>query len=421
MRDPGYDKPQNDGPPAPAPNNTPDQERTLEGEHILALLASSHLFGSERANIEAMRALREQGAQVTFLTHGTFGADHIEPYLEASGFNWHRAAFGYLWTRHMLGKHFKYFIRNLYGVVATSLTLRRLIPALGITALHIPNLQNFSYVAPIARWLGMPIVMRAGDELPAHTPIHRWLVRRAVWSATLFVAVSNYIRDTLIENGVPPENVQVIYNHPPQRNLPAGSHTCDEAAQVEDSTWMLSFIGQLSPAKGAIEAIEAVSLLKEAGYRVTLKIAGSAEWGSTYGQNLSQIVQDLDLAREVEFLGFIENVPGLLAASHLHLCPSTWNDPHPNVIPEAKKSGTPSIVFPRGGMPELIHHRVDGSVCGNATSYALFTEISWWLGQPEVLKAACIAARRDYEARFNYERFMTQWHGIYAHIRNTHT
>ena len=60
------------------------------------------------------------GLKAKFVLSSKWGSRQIRPEIERMRFEWTTAPFGYHWTRHMLGKHFGYFLLNLYGVVATS-------------------------------------------------------------------------------------------------------------------------------------------------------------------------------------------------------------------------------------------------------------------------------------------------------------
>ena len=50
----------------------------LHGVRVLVIFGGSHLFGQERANIEVMRAIRENGAQVHFITDQRHAGGEVE-------------------------------------------------------------------------------------------------------------------------------------------------------------------------------------------------------------------------------------------------------------------------------------------------------------------------------------------------------
>ena len=76
---------------------------------------------------------------------------------------------------------------------------------------------------------------------------------------------------------------------------------------------------------------------------------------------------------------------------------------------EAKKESLPSVVFPVGGIPELIEHRVDGYICRDQTVEALVEGINYLVIDAEMRRAAGTAARRSLEEKFGKERFRREW------------
>jgi colanic acid/amylovoran biosynthesis glycosyltransferase len=117
--------------------------------------------------------------------------------------------------------------------------------------------------------------------------------------------------------------------------------------------------------------------------------------------------------RQIQFLGYRENIPEILRSAHIHVCPSICDDASPNVVLEAKKEGLPSVVFPVGGIPELIEHCVDGYICRNQTVEALIEAINYFMIDAEVRGAAGAAARQRLEAKFGEERFRREWTEVF--------
>jgi glycosyltransferase involved in cell wall biosynthesis len=130
-------------------------------------------------------------------------------------------------------------------------------------------------------------------------------------------------------------------------------------------------------------------------------------------KQLHSQVAILGLQDRICFLGFVNNTRLLFDLADIHVCPSIWDEPSPNVVFEAKEAGVASVVFSVGGIPELITHKVDGYICGNKTSESLVEALEWMLSDHNRLLAMGEAARNDYEARFGRERFLQQWADIF--------
>ena len=67
--------------------------------------------------------------------------------------------------------------------------------------------------------------------------------------------------------------------------------------------------------------------------------AGQAVWGDPLQDELMQTVRAEGLDARVRFLGFVDDVEPLLAASDIHVCPSIHPEGLTNVVPEAKRAG----------------------------------------------------------------------------------
>ena len=80
-----------------------------------------------------------------------------------------------------------------------------------------------------------------------------------------------------------------------------------------------------------------------------------------------------------------------------------------NVVLEAKLCGKPSVVFPTGGLPELIEHGVDGYICRDCTVEALGDGIDYFVKNPDARYASGKAARRSLEEKFGQQRFRHEW------------
>jgi glycosyltransferase involved in cell wall biosynthesis len=382
----------------------------LEGARVLVLFGGSNLLGQERANIEVFDALGELGLKARFVVHRRFGGEHIRPELLRRGFEVTDAPFGYQWTRHMLGKHFGYFLLNLYGVVATSWRVWRESRRWSATHIYVPNWIFYSYAAFGIALTRLPLVFRAGDELPTHTAVHRRLLRSLFARVSVLVANCEYLRRQIVGAGLPAEKCRVIYNHPPRR-IDGGAFT----PPADPAAVKVVFVGQIAEQKGVVLLVDAMLQLMERG-NYELWLAGESSWGSTLRQELEARVGATSHAARFRFLGYTANVPDVVRAADIHVCPSIWQEPSPNVVLEAKREGIPSVVFPVGGIPELVEHGVDGFVCRDTAVASLIEGIEHLASDRERRQRMGAAARQRLESRFGRERFQREWTAVFSDV-----
>ena len=118
-------------------------------------------------------------------------------------------------------------------------------------------------------------------------------------------------------------------------------------------------LANLAPHKGHATAINAISLLKERGFPIELKIAGVDRKNAGYAEQLSSLVQEKGLTELVHFLGFHSSPESLLRESDFMILPST-TEGLPLSILEAQASKSLVIANPIAGIPEVITDGVTG-------------------------------------------------------------
>ena len=312
----------------------------------------------------------------------------------------------------MLGRHFGFFLLNLYGVIATSWRLWREVRRWKPTHLYVMNWMYFSYAAPAILMLRQPLIYRAGDMLPVHTGLHRWTCRLLFQRVGVLVCNSHFIAGRMRAIAPPGLVINIIHNYPPNRK----TNAIAPAVKVPAGAAVIVFAGQIAEHKGVVVLVEAVATLIRQGRNLALLVAGESTWGGTLASRLQAQVRAEKLDDRIQFLGYVANVPGLLQQAHLHACPSMWEEPSPNVIMEAKLAGLPSVVFAAGGIPELIEHGVDGYVCQDWTVPALAAGIEFFLNNPEKRRLAGEAARRSLDEKFGEQRFRRAWAEVFRKV-----
>ncbi len=378
----------------------------LDGLRVLVLFGAIPLHGQERGNIEVFRSLKELGLQARFLTHRQWGHQVVQPELDRLGLEWTTAPFGPLMGRNLFGRD---CFRVLYGVLATNWVLWREVRRWRPTHLHCMNWLYVLYATPLLFLLRIPMLYRLGDCPPRSTFLHRWLWRLICRRTALMVCNSNFVRSKLEESRGRPRQTCVIHNLPPQRRENLASMSIPEP----NGGVRLIYVGQLTVEKGVPILIEAVRRCLSAGRPLSLYLAGDYAWQNPMAQALMARLKADRLDKQIQFLGYREDVPELLRSSDLHVCPSMCREAFANVVLEAKAQRIPSVVFPDGGLPEMIAHKVDGFVCRDKSVEALVEGIEWFLDRPEEMKRAGLAARRNLDEKFGEERFRREWAEVF--------
>ena len=392
------------------------------------MLGGIPLHGRERGNIEVFAALRGRGVEPLFVTHREYGHEAVQPALDGLGLPWTTGAYPRLISRGMGPRAWASRARE---VAAANVGFWRAGRRFRPTHVHVCNEADFVLLLPAVRALGVPVVFRLGDAPRQHRPLFRRVWRQVILpNVDHFVCVSEYVRGRLLEAGADPAKVRVIYNAPPQR--PPGVAVGGAAARTDGDAALAAtepfrgrtvvYVGQLNESKGVHLLVETALSLCQERDDVRFLIAGDYEWQNPFARSLMRRVEGAGLADRLRFLGYVNDVPGLLALADVHAVPSVWEEPLGNVFVEAKQAGAPSVVFPSGGLPELVTRPGrDGVVCAEKTASALKEGLRHYLDQSDrELEASKSAATVSLASLgITREGFARAWLDVYRSTAET--
>lgn len=388
---------------------------------VLVVLGSIPLYGKERGNIEVFRALQAvPSVDPLFVTHRDYGHENIQPELDRQGLAWTVGTFPGFWSMRM---GLRAWGRRLREFAAGNADLVSIARAHRATHVHVPAERMMSNLLPALWWLRLPVVFRLGD-LPRR---HRWPFR-VLWRAllipttTTFVCISEFVRAQLLVAGAPHERVRVIRNVPPTRSEVVRDLPPDLEAERRGGARpyrgrTVAYTGQITADKGVDLFVEAALKLCVSRPDVRFLLAGGYAWQNPFANALLARVEAAGMSDRVRFLGFVHDVGGLLDLADVHVAPSVWEEPLGNVVQEAKRAGVPSVVFPSGGLPELIlRPGFDGVVCEERTADALVDGIVYYLDMEAVrLVETGTAARASLDALgLTPEAFTAAWARVFA-------
>jgi glycosyltransferase involved in cell wall biosynthesis len=143
--------------------------------------------------------------------------------------------------------------------------------------------------------------------------------------------------------------------------------------------------------------------LKQSGFNYLIQIAGD---GRLRGM-LDQQARDLGIADCIEFLGYTEDIPGLLANARF-LVHTSDSEGCPNVVMEAMACGRAVIATDAGDVPSLVEEGKTGFVVPRGDEPALLTRMVALMTDYELCRRMGEAGRAKAEQQFGLDRFVSE-------------
>lgn len=222
----------------------------------------------------------------------------------------------------------------------------------------------------------------------AYLNLEHYLAQRT----ELFLFESAYGRDAFRARvGTPRALTAVVHNG-------VGPAEFDAVAPDDDASDLL-FVGELRALKGIDVLIEAVSLLRRAGRRVTATLVGEGPDAAS----LKARARELGLEEDVRFAGVL---PARIAfrRGRLLLVPSRAES-LPYIILEAAAASVPLIATDVGGIGEIFGPQASRLIApGDPESLA--RSIKGAIGDPALARSGAAALRERVRSLFSTERMV---------------
>jgi glycosyltransferase involved in cell wall biosynthesis len=184
------------------------------------------------------------------------------------------------------------------------------------------------------------------------------------------VAVSNTVKETMVNQGCKQEKVVVIYN-----GLRSSKQSYEKVLSTENNSPLrLLAVGRLDWQKNYETMLLVAAELKKRDIDFSLSILGAG--GDVYSSKLFEMSRTLNLENEVKWLGWQKSIEDWFSQSDVFLH-TALDEACPLVLIEALLYGIPIVTSEAGGSGEIISGFYSGCPGGDVGA---FTEeiISTW-------------------------------------------
>ena len=329
--------------------------------------------------------------------------------------------------------------------------LARFIRVQNIALVHTNSLKSDLFGGLAARLARVPLIWHIRDRIDAdYLPgpvvhVFRWLCR---WLPQYVIANSQATLDTLAisdantqtGSGVGTQTVSgaerfgAIYSG---IDLPDGDDAAARTSVVHDgvrpapfafpsttsvrriglSVRRIGLIGRISPWKGQHIFLRAAAKVRQNHPDTSFLIIGAALFNEqVYEQEIQALTTELGLEDSVEFLGFREDVPSLIAGLDILVHASTTAEPFGQVIVEGMAAGKPVVATDGGGPREIVLPGKTGLLVPMGDEKAMADAVNYLLDHPEIAQEMGRCGRERAQEHFSIQRTARLVEAVYQKL-----
>ena len=288
--------------------------------------------------------------------------------------------------------------------------LRRLVDEQKGVLLHANSSRGMFY-AGLAGWLsGVPVIwhVRVGET-------DGWWDRLlASWAARI-VVISKSVQARFFWRGTA-EKVRLIHNGVDVLAGASGDGREWRQRLGYGERPLVGMVAQLIPWKRQDDFIRGmarvVEKFPEAGF---LLVGADPDPDASYERQLRELVAELGLEGKVAFVGFCEDVPGIMAMLDI-LVLASENEPFGRVLIEGMAASRPVVATEGGGVGEIVVDGDTGLLVPVGDSERIAAAVERLLAEPETARIMGEKGRQRAAALFSIEAHVEQVEELYQEV-----
>ena len=241
-----------------------------------------------------------------------------------------------------------------------------------------------------------------------------WIARSRYLAASKVIAISEFVKKSLLDSGVPAANIALVYEGvevPPQRSADA-QRAAKQRWNLAEDDFVIGCVGYLLPEKGQEALVQAFREVAAAHANARLIFAGDGPCRET----LEGIVASAGLTARVRFLGFVSDVDSVYHALDLFAFPS-HAEPLGTSMLAAMARGLPVIGVAAGGVKEVVRHEMDGLLASSPNPAELAALMMRMINGKAEASQFGDSARKRIEDFFDFRRMSRNTVLVYEQAR----
>ncbi len=233
--------------------------------------------------------------------------------------------------------------------------------------------------------------------------------------ATRVICVCQTEYDILVKFGMNPAKLEMIYNGVPTPILDRS--IVDSLAQKfglnPSNQTIIGTAARLSEAKGLTYLLQAFARVANDKSNLRLVIAGVGE----LEQQLKQQAEDLGIAKQTIFAGYVNNLPELMSLFNFFVLPSL-QEACSLACAEAMAQQKAVIGTSIGGIVEQVADGQTGFIIPPQDVDSLAEKLQYLLDRPELVDEFARNGRKRYEEYFALDRMLFKTEDLYTRLLN---
>lgn len=300
------------------------------------------------------------------------------------------------------------FWRCIFGI-------RRIVRDHRIHLIHSHG-SGFLGAAIAGRLCRVPVVLHV-HEYPFRFPRRlQYLYHRIVpYFGDYVICCADFIRRAFVDASYPASRIRTVYN-----GIDTAVYRSGASAQLRDElklsprTWLVGFVGRLSPRKGVEYFLEAARLVAARRDDVEFVVVGDGHnpLEREYRRKLLAIAETSGQKVRIHFLGARADMANVYGSLDLLVFPSP-QDMGPYVPLEAMAMGVPVIAASEGGAREEVEDNLTGIHVPPRAPEHIAEAIVRLLADTSTMKRMGEAGRRRVEQAFSQQRFASEVAEVY--------
>lgn len=226
------------------------------------------------------------------------------------------------------------------------------------------------------------------------------------------VAVSNSVRNNLIQNKVNPKNVSTIHNgisYKEAERVVEGN--LKRELSIDESEFTFGFIGRLEEQKGLKYLIPAFKKLIDNGIKAKLVLVGDG--GLRVG--IEEFIRKEGLESDVILLGFRNDIANIIESLDMFILPSIYEG-FPMTNLEIMSRSKVLIATDVGGNKEVIEDRINGFLIKSKSEKEIVQAMEYACNNKHILKKMGSNAKDTIVGNFTVGKMSEKYERYYCRL-----